>query len=252
MVNPDGYNIRLFPLYVKPTDNTEQKAIRLGTIICNNINLYQKYGKTTIDTTNFFWLPGKNAVWSDVLGENEAFNALLRETKTANAFPGYFEQNKTTIFTYFRRGTISASLAQALHAPTNQVATTRTKPNQSQLTYKMTRHLMKIENHLLLLMMVKMMMMMKSMTMPMTMMTMMMMMMKMIIIIMKMMMMRKTASLTTPTIMMTLVVTIIRKTMMTKTRNNLPFYEFIHVFLTKIKKLIAAILLKIVYIVRRI
>jgi hypothetical protein len=129
MLNQDNFNIRLFPLYVKPSDNTQAKAIHLANEICKYLNLDQQYGKTTVDPDNFFWLP-ENAVWSDVLGEDEAVNALFRETRTAEAYPGYFDANKKTIFTYFRRTEISKTLGEVLCAPNSAVSKVAAKPRQ--------------------------------------------------------------------------------------------------------------------------
>ena len=118
--NPKSYDIRLFPVYLKPGHDLmpKDKLVQLGQIICDCIKATPQNNTTLkIDEANYEWI--QNAVWSDIVGVDEAFK--LMKDDLGSPTPGFFERNATVIYRYFHAQTFSLELARAPFAPTTEL-----------------------------------------------------------------------------------------------------------------------------------
>jgi hypothetical protein len=118
--NNREFPIRMFVMYVKALPATED-IVELAREICRNLNAsLTAMNAISVDEQNLFWLP-RGAVWSDILGCDEALRALIRDCNSGYPRPGFYDNHTRVIHTYFRAGTFSRELAQILHAPTAEI-----------------------------------------------------------------------------------------------------------------------------------
>jgi len=120
--NSKGFFIRLYVIYAKGDVPPKQNLLDLGKVICDQIN--QCVGNntvTTVDTDNYFW-GGRSAVWSDVVGIDEAQVLLYKETNVVEPMPGFYEVHKDLILSYFREGQLPASVGARMYAPFEAIA----------------------------------------------------------------------------------------------------------------------------------
>jgi len=115
--NSKGFFVRLFVIYALRDVPSDDSLIRLGEVICQHVN--NTLGNntiTTVDPESYFW-GGRLAVWADVVGSAEAQLLLYRETNTMEPMPGYYNDHRDLILSFFREGRMPANVATALHAP---------------------------------------------------------------------------------------------------------------------------------------
>ena len=118
--NPKNYDIRLFVVYLKPGHAImpKEKLVQLGQIICDCINATPENNTTiSIEEASYEWI--QKAVWSDIVGVDEAFK--LMKSDLGNPSQGFFEKNESSIYRYFHANTFSFDLARALYAPSHQL-----------------------------------------------------------------------------------------------------------------------------------
>jgi len=104
--NSRGFFIRLFVIYATGPPPPKDALIRLGNAVCEHVNNSPGNNTTTtLDPNDYFW-GGDNAVWADVIGNNEALAALYRETEVTGPSTGYYEAYRDVILTYFHEDDI--------------------------------------------------------------------------------------------------------------------------------------------------
>ena len=118
--NPKSYDIRLFPVYLRPGHALmpKDKLVQLGQLICDCINATPQNNTTLkIDEANYEWI--QNAVWSDIVGVDEAYK--LMKDDLGSPLPGFFLKNEMAIYRYFHAKTFSLELGRALYTPVTEL-----------------------------------------------------------------------------------------------------------------------------------
>ena len=117
--NPKDYLIRMFVILAESDVIPKENIVQLANYVCSNLNATpNNKTKTSFDENSLFWL-GHGAVWSDIMGYDAALTRLLKETGTPA--PGYYEEHRSLIHSYFHCGTFDLVLAQTLHAPVAEI-----------------------------------------------------------------------------------------------------------------------------------
>jgi hypothetical protein len=120
--NSKGFFIRMYVIYATGSVPPKQNLIDLGGVICEQLNrCVGNNTVSTVDKENYFW-GGKSAVWSDVVGTDEAQVLLYKETNVVEPMPGFYEDHKELIWSYFHKGRLPASVGARLHAPVEAIA----------------------------------------------------------------------------------------------------------------------------------
>jgi hypothetical protein len=120
--NAKGYFVRVFLICTQGARPPRQSLLHLGNHICAQLNAIKGNDTiTSLDEQTFFWLGEDDVVWADVVGSDEAYKLLLKETNTAVPLPGFYEEHATVIHTYFRPMSFSKELLANLHAPENML-----------------------------------------------------------------------------------------------------------------------------------
>lgn len=116
-LNVAKYGIRLYIISCTGLPPAKENIVRVAEMICGYLNNTPGNNTTTtFDEQSGFWLD-EHAVWSDILGFNNAFTALVQATKVREVLPGFYETFEGLIHSYFRRGSLTPELARQLHAP---------------------------------------------------------------------------------------------------------------------------------------
>lgn len=117
--NPNKFPIRLFVIRIQGPPPSNDHLLGLGNDICMHLNATEGNRTTTIvEQASYFWLPDA-AVWADVIGDDAALTALIREA--GPPCDGYYDLHEATILTFFHPGSFSLDLARTLHAPNHQI-----------------------------------------------------------------------------------------------------------------------------------
>jgi hypothetical protein len=120
--NTKGFFIRMYVIYATGNVPPKQNLIDLGGVICEQVNrCVGNNTVSTVDKDSYFW-GGESAVWSDVVGTDEAQVLLYRETNVVEPMPGFYEEHKDLILSYFHKGHLPASVGVRLHAPVEAIA----------------------------------------------------------------------------------------------------------------------------------
>jgi hypothetical protein len=120
--NTKGFFIRMYVIYATGNVPPKQNLIDLGKVICEQVNRCVGNNTiTTVDKDSYFW-GGGSAVWSDVVGTAEAQVLLYRETNVVEPMPGFYEEHKDLILSYYHKGQLPASVGARLHAPVEAIA----------------------------------------------------------------------------------------------------------------------------------
>jgi hypothetical protein len=128
MKNSRGYPIRLFllPLATMPTPESVDGIVAL---ICDNVNAQPGNSTNMSPGSTSAWLPGSGpAVWSDVLGTDNALGELFRRTGFPRSGGNFFFTYRDLIRTYFHPNSFSVSLQTLLQAPETEVHQSQRDP----------------------------------------------------------------------------------------------------------------------------
>jgi hypothetical protein len=113
--NNKGFPIRLFVMYADlvPTHNAVYKFCQS---VCDCLNATP--GNTTkisVDEKKMFWLPGNNAVWSDIVGNTKSCEMITYDKGEPKL--GFYEEYEDEILTHFHYGSFDLDLAAYFYAP---------------------------------------------------------------------------------------------------------------------------------------
>jgi hypothetical protein len=113
-LNQKNYKLRLFAVFTENIPD-EGMAIKLGKLICNQINITPGNNTTiSVKEDYYFWLD-QPVVWSDVIGHEQAFKEIINHK--GQPYSGFFEEHEELIHSYFHPCSFDHSLARALYAP---------------------------------------------------------------------------------------------------------------------------------------
>lgn len=113
-VNPRGFGIRVFAMYVEDTDMPDEAYLALGRHIAAVLTAHDKNNTSvSVVPDEFFYM--RDATWQDVIGYDAALTHL--QYTTSSFARGYYQQYKDDIHVHFRDRTFSVELARILHAP---------------------------------------------------------------------------------------------------------------------------------------
>jgi hypothetical protein len=118
VTNASGYPVRLFYAYYQRLPSKEDQAGMMEVVCEEVMKAYptdpRDQGTTfQLDRNDMTWLTHDKVVWNDIIGEEAAKRALVREIGPPLQ-PTYYNRNRAIIECFFRPGSMSEALVRWL------------------------------------------------------------------------------------------------------------------------------------------
>jgi hypothetical protein len=120
--NERNFPIRMFCIDSQPTDFDPNMITALGKLICKNLNAENQFKSPKIEVSDdFFWIPhNEDVVLSDVTSTTECMS-LIQKKCGFKVDDNFYKHNEEFIHCCFRRKELTAEIADALGAPSDQI-----------------------------------------------------------------------------------------------------------------------------------